>query len=204
MPNRTLRLTMMVAFIEPPTKIGPLSLILSDASYVLREMETVSGRVAAGQGPQYEINGPQSTHLSVIDVTWETGERDVRALLAEGTKAVRRLDTGALRMSVSPVPGQVLVWTELSQARIRPGAVDRRSSLKKATIGQLDCGAGLDVTRALREASAILIDSRDVVLGDTSGRRAYLCATFPVSRMHGPVVAFLLTRVLPLLNEYEG
>jgi hypothetical protein len=141
--------------------------------------------------------------LTVADIAWFTGERDVRALEAKGPKAIRRLDAGALRLGVYRTP-EGLGWVELSVAQIRPGAADRRSSLRLATLGQLAEASKLEPDSLLRSAGVLEVGTKEVVLGHLDRRRNYLAALFPWDDQRVPVTSFVLTRVLPLLYEYEG
>jgi len=191
------------AAMERQTRIGSVFLKLADPDSTLPEGETVLGVVTSGSGPRFEVTGPSELRISLMDLVWANGERDVRALAAEGPKAIRRLDSGSLRLSVYKTP-EGLGWIELSVAQIRPGAADRRSNLRKARLDQLDLASGVDAVQTLSSAGATKIGSKEDVLGHTDKRRSYLCAVLPWDNALLPATAYVLTRVLPLLNEYEG
>lgn len=72
-----------------------------------------------------------------------------------------------------------------------------------ASQKELDEGAGLNVRTALVQAGARQIGTKVQLLHEAGTRRNYLCAIFPVEERLVPVVAFLLTRVLPLQRAWR-
>jgi hypothetical protein len=104
--------------------------------------------------------------------------------------------SGSLRLSI--LRAGTVAYCELRQAQ-RKG--DRWANLFKATHGELDEGAGISVARELRAGGAIDVGTREQLIGDDGPRRSYLCATFDPEDRHTPVLAFLLTRAMPLIRS---
>ena len=92
-------------------------------------------------------------------------------------------------------------FLELSQAQLDAYEPPYRSQLKKATEEELDAGAGCSVSAELQQLG-LRIGTREDVLGDTGNRKGYMCTLLPPGNEEAAVVAFVLTRVLPLYGEY--
>jgi hypothetical protein len=185
-----------------PLQCRDLTIRLAESELLIRDSETVSKVRCDGVATLFDVSDDQGTHLQVANVSWDTGERDIRAIgKVRGPMPLRRLERGSLRMSVSPLEGGK-AWVELSQARIKPHTLNRWSTLKKASKEQLDEGSGIDTLEALYTAGAERIGEKKTLLGESGRRSTYHCAIFDGSNVVFPVVAFVLTRVLPLLNEY--
>ena len=154
-----------------------------------------------GEAQVYQATLHNQVKLEINDVTWGTGDRDVRCLnCSPGTsEALQRLGHGRLRLSVKHFDKDTL-WVELSQARLDSDRGENWSNLYKATIEELTEGAGISVRRVL-EGLGAEVDRREQLLGDVRSRRLYLCATFPKESNHLPAICYVLTRVLPLTRS---
>jgi hypothetical protein len=176
--------------------------VLDTARVVPFRGETVSGVPATGRVREVEVIGPNGLHLIVGDVTWDTGEREVRVLRR------RRGPPGELgefvdraRMPVEEHgPGHVVI--SLRQAR-RDG--QERVTLCPATEAQLDAGAGVPV-RSLLGARFRLAGwgTLESILGEPECSPGTLCAVFPADVRLAPVATFLLTLVVPAARHYDG
>jgi hypothetical protein len=153
-----------------------------------------------GEAHVYQATVHSDAKLEIADITWKTGERDVRCLkCSRGTpEALQRLRRG-LRLSVKHFDKDTL-WVELRRARIDLNQGDDWSKLYKATIEELSKGAGVSVRQILERFGAE-VDRREQLLGDTNRRRLYLCATFPANCDHLPAICYVLTRILPLARS---
>lgn len=164
---------------------------------VFLEGETTSGVKSAGQGMLYEVSGPENLRLTIRDVRWENGERDV--VSCERHESPVRFDTlvERLRLAVLDREGP---YAELRQARLRPNG---RAGLFDADRAQLARGAGLDVFDALLRLGATAVGTRAEVLGDR-GRARERCGTRfePEATLIAPA-AYVLTRVAPILRELQ-
>src|SRR5207248_2515300 len=115
------------------------------------------------------------------------------------SRLLRRLEHG-LRLSVErDSPGQDVI--ELKQARLRDGDPKRWSNCFKASMRELRNGSGVDIGRTLRRAGVSDVGTKQDVLGDTGRHRNFLCATFDARAQWPPIVAYVLTRVLPLMRR---
>ena len=94
-------------------------------------------------------------------------------------------------------------WAELRQARLEPARGPEWSNLFKASLEELDEGAGLDVRGFLAACCGGVVGERADVLGESGPRRRFICATFPDDSKDGPLMAYLLTRVLPLTRAAD-
>ena len=113
--------------------------------------------------------------------------------------SLHRLKHG-LRMSVYPFDNET-EWSELSQARIKDSTTPNWSNLKQATIDELNNGAGLDVQKLLGNGN-VALGRREVLLADDSKRKNYLCIKFARKDHRVPLIAFIVSRTLPLINGY--
>ena len=86
----------------------------------------------------------------------------------------------------------------------RPGVKDPNwYTLHRATARQLDEGAGLGVSRVLKGLGAA-VGTQEDLLGDQERMRRCFCVVFPEDDEFITVCAYVLTRVLPIRNEYAG
>ncbi len=161
--------------------------------------ETTAGVRARGEAVTYPVRGPRGTALTVADIRWANGERDVRTLDRHvSPQTLDRLKQG-LRLGVHGHGGRLVV--DLAQARLKEG---HWSNLYRATWEELDHGAGISVREALSELRADELGTREAVLADASRRRNYLCALFAVGRPLVPIGAYVLTRVAPIVRRVRA
>lgn len=118
-----------------------------------------------------------------------------------GSPILERLKRG-LRMSFTRDEA-LGTWAELRQARLTPDKGPDWSNLFKASVEELDHGSGLGIVEILDECNAA-VGSRAELLGDKGKHRSFICAVFPDETPKGPLTAYLLTRVLPLLRGVGG
>ncbi|MBC9820517.1 hypothetical protein [Terrabacter sp. MAHUQ-38] len=74
-------------------------------------------------------------------------------------------------------------------------------SMRQATVADLDAALDGSASAFLVEAGALDTGTRAEVLGDQGRRRNYLCARFPAGDPLGPLVAFVITRIVPMLRK---
>lgn len=150
---------------------------------------------AAGRATTYLISGPQGTALTVADVLWDSGDRDIRTLDRHvSPQALDRLKQG-LRLGIRRHHGRLQI--DLAQARLKEGDW---SNLYMASWEELDAGAGASVRDILSGLGAERFGNREGLIGDSSRRRNYLCVLFPEDRPLVPVAAYVLTRVAPIVH----
>ncbi len=129
----------------------------------------------------------------------ENGEAWIRATDAHRSpRRLQRLLHG-LRPGIRPVPGhQGSEYMELRQAQIVGDP--NWPSLRRVSKEVLDEGAGVDCEGELVALGAIRVDTQETVWGATNNRRRDLCVVFPAGNERVPIVAYVLTRVAPLVD----
>lgn len=195
--------------VQPPPpavlQYGPFQLGTVAEARRLAPQPTISGVRTAGSARVFTATDQQGTTLEIAYIVWDNDEREVRALtITAPDQAVRLLEGGRRRLGIQPYrddPQQAVI--ELSQARIKAQGESGWSNLFMASQEELDEGAGLDVCAALVQAGARQSGTKAQLLHEGGTRRNYLCAIFPAEQRLVPVVAFLLTRVLPLQRTWR-
>ena len=161
---------------------------------------TIAAGVCRGTSRIYRVSIPDEEYLEVKDTRFDNGDRHVAAdFVHSSSKALRRLEHG-LRLSVYPAERNIL-WVELSQAQPKAWDPGQWSTLRKASMTELSEGAGTDIRAILMKVGATRVGTKALLLGHDDKRSGYCCATFPKSAEWVPVVAYVLTRVLPLLSR---
>ena len=155
------------------------------------------GRVETnGTSTVYEIDGPDDVRLTLHDITWSNGERDVRAV--DRHRSPQRFDrlVHGLRLTVSDADDRCRV--DLRQARM----VDALwAKPRKATVAELSHPIGTPIDELLLSYGATAVGSRSELIDDTSTHRNSLCAIFPTDAHLVPVVAYTATRLAPVLHR---
>ena len=184
---------------------GDLTICPTDKIKKIDKGQTIKGVSCSGEQKIYEVRG-EGVKLDLGYTTWANGERDIRtAYRVKGPVALRRLERG-LRLQINPSSnsgtGQNFDYVILKQARIKNGTFNKWSTLCKANKEGLDRGSGLDSFKILESAGAIYLGTKEELFGASDRNRSFLCAKFEKNDDFFPIVAFVVTRVLPLINEY--
>jgi CheY-like chemotaxis protein len=191
-------------FVCGDLNIRPTSIIKN-----IEKGQTVKGISCSGLQKLFEVEG-NGVKLDLAYTTWETGERDIRtAYKVNGPAALRRLQGGRLRLPIMPIDNEgsdqkKLDYVILRQARVKIDTTDKWSNLFKAGWEDLDDGSRLDSIEILKQAKTLHLGTKQELLGVNDRSRLFLCAIFERNNELFPVVAFVLTRVLPLINEYPA
>lgn len=93
------------------------------------------------------------------------------------------------------------VYTKLGLAH--PNEDGTWSTRKGATREQLDKAAGMDVFQTLLDLGAIKVGTKAEVYGETNKTRNSLCVLYPEDKPEVGLAAYVLTTVLPLMDEEE-
>lgn len=158
----------------------------------------------------WSISGPPGVAISAADVTWDNGERDVRTVNAGdgpiprsigGPRPLARLERGSRLSILRSGPSN---YVELQVSRVDPESADFWSSTYKATEADFEDLMGGSWKQPLLQAGTSGIGTRETVLGDHGRRRSFLCAAFRDQDSRLPVVAYSMTRVVPLLNPWSA
>jgi hypothetical protein len=160
--------------------------------------QTPSGMTdVPAEGYRFEALHPDGHVLELVHLKSGNGERWVECHVIDSPSIlVRRVD-GRLRLTTTAASHGTR-FCELRQARPKG---DRWANLYKATLTELDTRAGVKVAEMLRNVGAHEVGTRESLLGHRGPRRDYLCALFDEDNDLLPIVAFLLTRVLPLASH---
>ncbi len=165
---------------------------------------TPSGQPSQGVAELFELDGPQRLRLTVAVLRWRNGERNVET--EHRHTSPERLDRlrHGLRLTLNNVPSRRGIWwAELRQARVKP-CESQWSNLFKASLDELDAAAEVDTRAELLSVGAQAVGTRSKLLGDEGLRRTDLCVTYRADDLIVPVVAYTITRVLPILREWPA
>ena len=178
------------------------------------QIERTSGRTTGreekiGQNRIFEFLDDGGHYVKIAYAVWSNGERDIRPIEAEGSRSLERLNKGGLRLDIysvrkGPYKSRDNLFCVLRQARVKRKSENQWSNLFNATPIELDKGAGLDVQKVLEKAGAIDIGTREEILDEWGRTRNQWCIVFERENELLPVVAFALTRILPLIHEYPA
>ena len=84
--------------------------------------------------------------------------------------------------------------------RLAKPVAESWANLFDVTLAELEEASGVPVARELKHAGAMDVGTREAVLDDTGRTRRRLIATFPHANDDVPVLAFVLTRLAPLMR----
>jgi hypothetical protein len=132
------------------------------------------------------------------------GERDIRVVsVLKEFDTFGRLKHG-LRLSILPIQGdRKNVYVELKQALPHAPGEKHETLHPTYAISSLDYGAKLDAKTELEKVGAI-IGTKKELLGDKGKTSLHLYARFQKENLWAPIIAYTLTRVLPVRWGYKG
>lgn len=117
---------------------------------------------------------------------------------------LKRLEQG-LRASEQQSPDQSGVYIRLRQARLTPERGPDWSTAFKASLDELDTGAGCKVADVLISAGARAVDTQERAIGDTGRMRSEMCVVYdPDQPGDVPALAYFVTRVMPLYRSVSS
>ena len=103
-----------------------------------------------------------------------------------------------LRIGISPLNSSK--WCELRVPKPSPNKKDRLTA-QQSNIQSLDQDYGFsDVVGALKQYGVLDINTRESILGDSSIRRNQVAALWEGSNLVVPVIIFVISRLLPIMN----
>jgi hypothetical protein len=181
-----------------PIKITPLS------QSEEKEFVTIGGKTANCNLFNYQLTDFFGTDLKIAYCIPAVDNRDIRGMkdLSTHTK-VRILGGGSRRLGMYPFD-ESKYYVVLKQVRPSKRGSSVKPSLQIATIDQLQEGSGIDVRSELNSSGASDIDTKEALLNDDLKDGSILCVTFPKENKEIPIKAYIITRVFPLLNNYQG
>mgnify|MGYP002629763491 FL=1 len=155
--------------------------------------DTGGEEVGPGVVGTYLVRGPTGEMLEVLQYRCDDGPLWVQGGDTFQTELpLKRLGQG-LRLGTTIDGDRMMI--ELRIARMKD---ERWSNLFKATHGELDAGAGVDVAEVLSRFGGDQVGTREDVIGDDGRRKTFMCVAGEVDAEHLPAIAHFLTRVLPL------
>jgi len=181
--------------------LGPL--IIQKGPEENFESYTSSKVKSVGKLTPFHI-GSEGVSLLIGYAKFINGERDIRT-----TNIYKELDTferlkHGLRLTIQPTPSDSrMLYAELRQAFPKDNFSSHQTLHPTISETDLDEGAGLSVFNELRKAGAE-IGTKQALLGDVGRRAQYLCIRFPKDNIWAPIVAYAVTRILPIKLGYRG
>lgn len=183
-------------------EIGGLTVRSTDETLLLKG-RSPDGTESTGRAARFLVKGRRNRELSLGHIRWRTGEVEVAVIDAVKFPELLPLSPighdAAPRLVLAPVTARRRAC-DLGQARWLPEGDPAGFAIVDATEDDLNDGAGVDVRDLLEQAGCVAFGSRKELLGSRDAARRRLCAVFPNRNDIVPVVAFVVTRCLPLLN----
>ena len=158
--------------------------------------QTTSKEQGCGEAMAYRVTAPDFA-LTVLDVRWDNGERDVRGIEVErGRQAIQHLGQGHRRLGVHRLGGNL--WVELRIARIDAGTENEWTTVVNASEADWVAIAGATWREDMKETLGVTVGTKASLLGVTDNTRGRLCARIPAGKDVALPRLFVLSRVVPL------
>ena len=179
--------------------VGPITLDIADTPVPVNG-EAFTGGHQSGIAIPCEVRTPDGGILEIGLTSWEHGDRDVRSFSRlAGPLAYDRLIKGARLGVATKREGE---WD--CELGILSQHADRHSTVVKAAWPDLDAVLGSSARTLLLSAGARDAGTKEQVLSGTGKRRSYLVMVCDEGLTLPPLVAYTLTRVLPLMSGFGG
>jgi hypothetical protein len=198
--NEQLRLSLSGTAQRCSVGLGPFEVSIG-TDHVRVGGRTHSGVRSAGDAYLSHIVGPD-TDLTVADITWANGERDVRSYhLGASHQAFEPL-LEYLRMPIQNtdrLPNLRLM--ELTG--LRSSESDGHIRAVKYSLADAEQDLGIPIDAAISNVGEGLIGKRADLLSDDGRRRLQLCALFADNDRVTPALAYVLMRPILLLRQIQ-
>ena len=169
------------------SRSGELSLRITETPSRRRDVRAIAYA--------YDVVHPE-VELELRLIWASEGERWVEARnITSLLPMLSRLE-GRLRLTIESLPDNV----SLCALRWATPNADGWSNLTDVSLSELSQAAGVPVITELKRVGAIAVGPRSSVLGDTGRARRRLVATFPEENEPVPLLAYVLTRLAPLVR----
>ncbi|WKZ81910.1 MAG: NERD domain-containing protein [Acidimicrobiia bacterium] len=152
----------------------------------------------SGVETTYEISGGHVL-IDVVLRRADNGETWVGASEAYDSHPVLKRLTHGLTIGFHSV-GRGRLLGRLTEAYPKG---DRWAGWRKQSVEGLSDLAGVDVDAELKAVGALGIGTRELLIGDTSRERSQSAVVFPYDNYEVPVLAYVLTRVVPLARAVD-
>lgn len=164
------------------------------------EGQTVSRNISKGQAYNFRLIAGRRVDMLIGEVHWSNGDWEVRVLEADrAPDSLRRLEHG-LRMGFQRRPGK----RALAEIRVARCKDANWSNMFKTTRSEMKSIIGKDIGSFLSQFGAVEVETRETALRDTSNRRGDLCVVFDDDESLVPVVAYFVTRILPISQNVQA
>lgn len=178
-------------------EVGAASIALADGQVEVSG-QAFSGEVLTGFASGASVTTADGAILEVGHVAWSSGERDVRTFSRlTGPTVYDRLTKGC-RLGVSRTDDGL--W--MCELGIVTYHADKQPTVIQARPEDLEEALRGDVRDLLERSGARAYGRREDIIGDAGRRRNYLAVTFSDIAAPVPFVAYVLTRVLPLMTGF--
>jgi hypothetical protein len=178
-------------------QVGEATIEWSD-TFIEVEGESLQGVKQRGSVNACQISLRDGGLLEVGLTQWENNERDVRTFSRlSGPEIYDRLTKG-VRMGVHPL-NKGLMYSEL---RILSQHEGRQPTMIKAHETDLNRMLDGSVRDFLLGCGADRVGTREEIFSDESRRREYLAVSFFEDNFQAPIVAYTITRILPLFKGF--
>lgn len=180
------------------------SLLHPDCSFGLRadgeiaySGQTTTGMNETGRAFVWQVSA-QAYALTVLDVRWANGERDVRAAsVQKGRLAIQHLAQGNRRLGIHEItPGYS--WAEMRMSRIKATSSNEWTTTVDATEAAWTEVLGDSWISQMQKSYGVQIGTKAALLGCDDRTRYRLCVKMRTAQAAAVVPAlFVLTRVFP-------
>lgn len=161
---------------------------------------TIGKKHSTGQAYCYRVTGSQRLQLDLEEVLWDNGEWEIRCVDAHSSpKPLHRLEHG-LRLGVRRLPRNRRC-AQLRLARLGNGDW---SNVYKTYPAEVARAAKFDPHKLLVAHGATAYTDAEHAYGETNRRKGDLAVVFEGDQSYVAVLAYAITRVLPLLNRFTG
>ncbi|PWK75064.1 hypothetical protein BCL76_101799 [Streptomyces sp. CG 926] len=163
--------------------------------------ETCSGLISSGTATDRALSVDGRPELTVRDIRWRNGERDVRMhlpdVLPEMPRALAKLHDRRRAGVYRTDDGR----TWMTAWSVLPGDGDWPKWRRPTGVGELGALCGADRLRVVHDHGVVEIGSKEALLGDPGRTRRQLCALLDDDVEAAPAVLYAVTRLVPVLRH---
>ena len=164
------------------------------------EGQTATREWSEGYAYEFRLVAGRTVDLTIGEVHWDNGDRDVRVVSVEkAPDSLRRLERG-LRLGIQKVSSK-RAFAEIRVAHVKDADW---SNMYQTTEDEMSGIVGERLHKFLGRFGRVAVGTRGDVLGDASRRRNDLGVVFDDDASLVPAVTYFATRVLPISMHFQG